>query len=350
MSRRISRLLLLGIFVVAGSATAIAFQQHYLARLLGRFSISQEVEVRCLWESGAVNVPGNQYARVPFRVTNLGRSTIRLNGRGVSPSVFLEGLPEALGPEQASDFCLLIHPTPYHGYQEFLALVSTDSAVNPSFALPFKLFIQADEVPAYHMLGLLPGGCHITRVIRLSNLPTQDLIRVEAPPGWSLVPKTKGGRDLELTLGGQTAALKAGQSRRSWEAQARLFFRSDELRVLKLGLMGTIVPEWEVPELILVNPFTAKDGRTSFALVRRSCENDDFTGLVKIEGCSPPSIGCEILSLSEEKRQDGLREEKFAVRAWLKPSGHVDGGSLRIALVGKDGETHRSIRIKVSGF
>jgi hypothetical protein len=187
--------------------------------------------------------------------------------------------------------------------------------------------------------------------VTVEDVPAEELVRVSPPSdsNWSATIAEKSGRKIRLALSGKAPLLSKGEGRRRIELETRLFFQSDEVRLVKLQLTGAVVDEWEFPDRIILNPLTAAEGRLRFELLRHTCEDDASKSSVTVgEGNSPTFV--VHVGNSETRTHDGLREERIPVTLELKQRQAPQESFIRLLLSGKGGKTQASIPVQVSGF
>ncbi len=185
-------------------------------------------------------VTGGQKLRIPLTVGNCCFRALSFVPRLDRRRMSLENVPQTL-PAWQSDTCtLVIYTSGMNGDTTFEFSIVSDGA-EARFAVPVT--IRADEVQRSTFAGRWrAGGARVKRTVTLTNLPAQKLLRVGpvSENGWSIEPRSRTDRDLELQIEGHTPDLLSHEKQRTLQLRFDLYFRDADVRRARFSLLSVV--------------------------------------------------------------------------------------------------------------
>lgn len=295
-------------------------------------------------------VSSSNRLRIPFVVTNLSSQEVRLaDHTPLCENAYVENMPTSIAPNASRPLWFVVNPQGSNGDKLVHGLVSAqlrDKRVDVPISVPVT--VHCDTVERRASLGACLASCKfVNHNVTLENLPVQNLARVAnvTAPEWSIKKVNDRGRALSLSIEGLAPTLPEGKSRESFVVNCDLLFDGGDVRCAHVTLYGMLVPEWDLPELICIDPVSAPDRRSTVEITHRF--QGDASHLDVVE------VSTDLIQVTVEDTQDkpdGAWHEqviRLLVVAGADARSSTEFATLR--LTGDQGSQLTRIPIKLSG-
>ena len=232
-----------------------------------------------------------QPLRVPITVTNLWRGEVLIHDRSTRCGrAIVEGLPARLHPFQSQQFAFVADPRDI-GLQQFTARLSAHyGGTTETIPLSLALVVHADQIDRPVFAGYWRGGgANVSRTVRLESLPAANLRAIEgiSVAGWSVrAASAQKDRSLDIQISGKTPAQNEGE----FILQFRALFDSKELRCANVRIAAILVPEWEVPRAVAIDPLSCPAGETVVVIVHRPRDESRDRSWIELAGESTERV------------------------------------------------------------
>lgn len=264
---------------------------------------------------GPLNVKAGQIVEVPLALHNLSRQAVPLTGvncRG--PCGTFDDFPSAIGPGEARALRWRINSTRLYGTVDCAVSIGTGSQRNPEVSARFTLQVSAERVSRLEWMTPILESCTTTRrELSIQNVPGRDAVKATVEPGeWRADIRHMADSEVDLEIGGPTPRLGTAQAQRLCEWNVDLDFSNVDPRILRCQVKAWVLPEWDYPEAIAVNPISAASGRIRSIVLHRRYRDSASKPIVDVVSSDLRGVKPSVPALGSRERE-GIVEERFGI-------------------------------------
>lgn len=341
---------LLMLFLLSFRTWAPAREVSLLAaRLAGQKLFVEYPEGRLLQAQAGYHI------EVPVKLHNLASQETKLFPQRLPCSrTTLVDVPKSVHGGETAQFRLVINTNELNGVRYFPALISTNGDEPRELRVGVTVEVHAQEVTRRVDLGFVRTGAReFRREITVADLPADSLVHLGQPSdhNWSVAVAEAHGRGLKLAISGQVPELSVGQSRRRAEFGFALDFSAPELSRAQVIVSAWVVPEWEFPAFIAVNPLNTVDGYIVFFVLHRPARSDHDASQIEAADNRQARIQVDRggLSIDETSTSPSWPTRRFRVKVRVRDLVLPSNDRLRLRLVNENVSRLIEIPVVVTG-